>query len=127
MAQQTALSVMALPGVVHSFVAKTPPAAVVFVLFGDVFLFTAANYVAALDFHFEAWHRATSGTSHARLFDITLSSPVGGSTVTTTSGTLIRQRSGALTLTDGSEYRLQLGSQAGDAGAALGGKVISFA
>ena len=114
---------MATPGMVHSFVAKAATS-VVYVNMGDVFNYVAANYGSGLEVHFEAFLRATTGTAFAQLYNTTTSAEVSGSTVNTTSATLVRKRSGTLTLADGNEYRARFGTSAADAGAAVGAKLV---
>lgn len=98
-------------------------AGVVYFLQAGAFSYVAANY-GTVAFFFEAFHRARSGTAYARLYDVTLAAAVAGSTVNTASATHVRQRSGALTLTDGSTYEAQFGKSGTDAAAAMGGKVV---
>lgn len=98
--------------------------AIVFVLMGDVFKYVAAKYSSSLLVYFEVFLRATTGTAHARMFDATLSAAVSGSNLSTASATHTRQRSGPLTLVDGSEYLVEFGTLPGDAGAARGGKIV---
>ncbi len=100
--------------------------AVVYVLIGEVFSYTSANYGPGLANYFEVFHRATTGTAYARLYNTTDSAVVTGSEVNTASGTLVRQRSGAITLADGKTYRAQFGTVAADAGEAVGAKVVAL-
>ncbi len=98
--------------------------AIVYVLTGDIFSHVAANHGSGWVFHFEVFHRATTGTAYARLYNTTDSVAVANSAVNTASGTHVRQRSGAITLADGKEFRAQFGTVAGDAGGAIGAKIV---
>lgn len=123
MAQVTALSPLGTPGLPYVFAAKAEAAAIVYLLQAGAFSYVAANY-GTVAFFFEAFHRARSGTAYARLYDVTLAAAVAGSTVNTASATHVRQRSGALTLTDGSTYEAQFGKSGTDTAAAKSGKVV---
>lgn len=70
--------------------------------------------------------RATTGTARARLYDETAGTAVASSTLDTSSATLARYRTGALTLTDGDVYRSQFGVTSGDAGETHGAKLIGI-
>lgn len=122
MAQVTELSPFGVPWKVRpAFVAKE---SIVYAFIGGIFKYVLANFSPVLSRYFEAYYRATTGTGYARLYDVTTSSAVGTSGVSTASTTLVRQRSAAITLTDGDEYRAQFGKAAGDAGEAVDAKVI---
>ena len=99
-------------------------AATTFTLIGKIFLFTASEWAAAVMFHVEATYRATTGTVRIRLFDLTAGAEVASSEVSTSSSTLARARSSAMTLVDGHEYRLQVGVDTGAAGAIVGASVV---
>ena len=78
---------------------------------GAIFLWESAKYDGTLSVFFEAYMyqnktagSAASKTAYACLWDKTADSQVSGSEVTTTSNSLVRLRSGAITLTDGHEY-----------------------
>ncbi len=125
MAQVTELSPFGVPWKVRpAFVAKD---SIAWVFIGGIFKYVLANFSPVLSRYFEAYYRATTGTAYARLYDVTADSAVGGSAVNTASTALVRQRSGALALTDGDEYRAQFGKASGDAGAAVDAKVIFIA
>lgn len=96
---------------------------------GPPFLYTAARW-GAQSWYLEAYLRATSAKALARLYDVTAAAAVAGSVVTQDNAqdglaALTRLRSGALTLTDGHEYRVQFGVQNGGAGAYLGAKLVA--
>lgn len=95
----------------------------VYTSYGGPFLYTAANWGFG-SFYLEVYMRATSGTVLARLYNETTSTPVTGSGLSTNSAVFVRLRSGALTLTDASTYRLQLGKSALDSGEVLSGQLI---
>lgn len=77
--------------------------------FGTPFLYTASNY-SGVNFYLEVNVRASSGSARARLFDVTSNLAVAGSEVTTASSSFVRLRSSGLSLQDGHEYMLQLGT-----------------
>jgi hypothetical protein len=85
-------------------------------------LFTAANWSPA-DWYFESHMRAAVGTVNSRAFNVTTGVPVAGSQLSTTSATIIRQRSGVVTLTDG-EHVSQFALSPGVAGEQQGGELI---
>ena len=91
---------------------------------GRAFLFTAANW-GTQSFYLEVFMRATEGTVEAELYNVTDGVTVAGSNVSTSSATLVRLRSGALTLVNGKEYRLQLLRLGSDGGSILGGQIIA--
>jgi len=82
--------------------------------FGSPFLFTEDNWSAT--FYLEVHARATSGTLKARLYNLTDSTPVADSEVSTTSSTFVRLRSAAVSLVDGKEYAVQFGTVDGVGG-----------
>ena len=92
---------------------------------GAPFLFTSANW-SGVDFHLEVFMRSTSGTVEAQLHNVTDDTVVTGSNLLTTSISFVRLRSGALTLADGKEYRVQFGANGADAGEFLSGKLIGI-
>jgi hypothetical protein len=94
-------------------------AGVIYTLCGPAFLFTAANW-SSTSWYFEAYVLADTGTAYVRLYDVSATAVVSGSTVSTAAGTYARQRSGSITLTDGNEYRAQVGTKTGDQGSVLG-------
>lgn len=97
---------------------------VVYTFDSGIRLYTEANWHKDFAVVFESTIRATVGTARSRLFDITAAAAVANSEVTTTSGSMVRLRSAALTLVDGNEYRLQTGKIAGDSGFILNGHTI---
>jgi hypothetical protein len=101
-------------------------AGVVYRFTAGIFLYIAANYSSLASFFFEARHRARTGRSHAQLYNITTSTAVSGSQLSTTSTTRVRQRSGALALTDGDEYEAQFGKSGTDIAYAKGAEVIDI-
>lgn len=97
-----------------------PFTGIVYAVSKGIFEYVAANWGSTLAFFFQVYHRATSGTLHARLFDVTTSTPVAGSDLSTVSATNVRQQSGDLkaALTDGDEYEAQWGKSGSDGGVA---------
>ena len=95
---------------------------------GAPFLYTAANW-GAVTWYLEVYMRPTSAKAMARLYNVTAAAPVASSTITSNaadgSTAHSRQRSAALTLVDGNEYRVQYGVETGGAGGALGAKLIA--
>lgn len=98
---------------------------VVYVLANTIFLYEAAKYVG-FSFYFEASLLATAGTAYAQLYNRTDSAAVAGSTVSTGSATLVRQRSGEIALEDGKEYQARFGAVAGDDGEGWGAQIVPF-
>jgi len=94
-----------------------------FTSYGVPFLYTAANW-GAVNFYFEAFYKATTGTVYARLYNVTDSSAVANSQVSTAQVVYQRDRSAALTLTDAKTYRAQFGKEGADAGKFLGAKLV---
>lgn len=92
---------------------------------GGPFLYVHANW-SNVEFFYEAYFRATSGTVRARLYNLTDSVAVVGSEVSTASATHVRLRSGALVLVDGKEYVAQFGTTAGSAGRFIRASVIAY-
>ncbi len=125
MPQVTALSPLGTPGVPYTFTAKAVAVVVVWTFKGVAELFTAANWGTGSTY-FQVHMKAIIGTYRARLYNVTDSSAVVGSEVNTVATSYTRVRSGAITLTDGKEYRGQVGSVAGDSGDQLGAKWITF-
>lgn len=115
MTQQTALSVSALPGPVHSFSAKTAAAVSIWVTPGGIFLFTEAHWTLAVDVYFEVYLKVIEGTLvFVRLWDLTDSSEVAG--MFTLSTDLVRKRSESVTLVDNHEYAAQVAVPTGHVG-----------
>ena len=122
MAQVTELSPFGVPWKVRpAFVAKD---SIAWVFIGGIFKYVLANFSPVKAHYFEAYYQANTGTAYARLYDVTADSDVFGSAVNTASATLVRQRSDALAMTDGNEYRAQFGKASGDVGAVVDAKVI---
>jgi hypothetical protein len=71
---------------------------------------------ANVTFHCEAWMRAAAGTVHYRYYNETDSAAVAGSDLSTTSATMVLQRTGSLTLLPGKTYRHQFARSVGGAG-----------
>jgi hypothetical protein len=86
-------------------------------------LFTGANW-NGVTWYFESYMRAVAGTVHSRAYNETDGTALTGSELSTTSATMVRQRSGALTPTNGKEYRAQFALGAGAAGEKQGGCLI---
>lgn len=105
----------------HSYITALP---ITFVDAGRVFLFTDAEWSDAFSFFFEITMRASAGQATARLFDLTDSVAVTGSTLQTISSTTVQLRSGALTLVDGHEYIAQYGTDEFSTGAAFDGHIV---
>ena len=93
---------------------------------GKLFLFTAAQWASAIDMRMEATFRATTGEVGVRLFNETDSVAVTNSEMVTSSSTLARARSSAITLVDGKEYRIQVGVNTGAAGGLVGGSIVGL-
>lgn len=100
--------------------APTPPN---FTLYGAPFRYDSANW-GTVNFYLEVYMKATTGTVYARLYNITTNSEVPDSLLSTILTSLIRLRTGALTLTNTHEYRIQFGKSGSDAGEFLGGKLV---
>ncbi len=112
MAQQTQLKPNALPGRLYgSFAGKVEVVGIVYVTVKVIRLLEDG-----LDRVFEVDMLQTTGTAHARLWDKTGAAVVTSSELSTTSGTIVRLRTGTLTLIDGREYQAQFGTTAADAG-----------
>ena len=95
-----------------------------FAAFGMPFLYTAANW-GTVAWYLQVYMRATSAKALARLYDITADAAVADSLITADGVyTAARQRSAALTLTDGHEYQVQFGNQDAGAGAFVGAELI---
>ncbi len=98
---------------------------IIYAVARGIFEYVAANWGSTLGFYFEVYHRATTGTLHARLYDVTGAAAVAGSDLNTASATNVRQQSGDLkaALVDGREYEAQWGKAGADAGVAESGKL----
>lgn len=109
---------MLLPWLNNLGMGGSPTVGVAYTTVGVVpFLYTADNW-GNVSFHLEAALRATAGTAYARLYNITDGVPVPGSSISTSSATYTRQRSGdiAAALVDGKEYLPQSGKGGSDSG-----------
>ncbi len=124
MAQVTALYPWGVAGRFRTFSPKA--AAFIFVSLDKRFLYTSANFGAGVNHYLEVHVRANTGTAFARLYDVTAAAVVSGSTVSTTSSSIARLRSSALTLVDGNEYVVQFGKAPADSADKLGADLISF-
>ena len=94
--------------------------------YGPPFLYTAANW-GTVAWYLEVYLKSTSAKALARLYDNTSAAEVASSTITVDGVfTYARQRSSALTLTDGHEYQVQFGNQDQGAGAFTGAKLIAI-
>ena len=103
-----------------------PDVGITYTTLGKLFLYTASEWATAVVYHLEATFRATSGTVYVRLFDETAAAAVTNSEVSTSSSTVARYRSSAVTLVDGNEYRIQVGIDPSAAGAILGASVLGL-
>jgi hypothetical protein len=101
-------------------------AALTYTSVGKFFLFTASEWASAVIYKLETTFRATTGEVGVRLFDVTAGAEVAGSEVLTSATALARYRSGAVTLVDGNEYRIQVGVDVGAAGAIVGASVLGL-
>ena len=70
--------------------------------------------------------KATTGTVQARLYNVTDSTAVAGSDISTVETSYTRVRSSSFSLTDGKEYQVQAGRAGSGAGFGFGGRVIDF-
>lgn len=91
---------------------------------GSPFLFTSANW-GTQSFFLEVYMRATVGTAEAELYNVTDNATVANSGVSTTSTSLVRLRSTAITLVNGKEYRVQLLHLGPDGGAIVSARLIA--
>ena len=97
----------------------------IYTSYGAPFLYTAANWNAAVEFFLEVYLKAIAGTVRARLWNVTDGAVVAGSGLSTASASYTRLRSGALTLTDGKSYLVQFGTEEVANGAFKSGKIIA--
>lgn len=114
MPQVTALSPLGTPGQPYSFAAKS--GSITYVTLPAIHLYTSADWGSTVVL--QVTMRAAVGEAHARLWDKTAAAAVASSDLSTTSSTSVRLRTGALTLVDGNEYQVQLGSLGSDDGRA---------
>lgn len=129
MAQGTQLRPHGMPGSPYGSFAGKSGTTTVWVSLGDGFLYQSANFTTAggtPSFFYEVLYRATTGTVLTRLYDVTADSAVADTEANTTAATFTRQRSIAITLTDGHFYRAQFGKAGFDAGEAAGAKIIAI-
>lgn len=96
-----------------TFSAKTPPAGPTYAAVAGRYQHTAARWHPATVFTFEAQIKATTGTVYARLYDLTDSLALSGSTLSTTSVNYVLLTVGSLSFTDGHVYEAQLGTDTG--------------
>lgn len=89
------------------------------------FLFTEANW-ARDTFAIDATVRAPTGTARMRLYDVTDSTGVAGSTLKSTSTSYERVRGPTVSLADGHEYRVQLGADGGAEAEAFGARLVAI-
>ena len=92
-------------------------------LVGAIRLYAAAGFVG-YSFFFEATIRSTAGTVYARLRDLTIDAVVANSPVSSSSATMSRLRSAAISLVDQREYRVEVGRDPADAGQIASAAVI---
>lgn len=88
------------------------------------FLFDQAQHKVSNRYYLEAYFRATTGTGHVELYDVTAAAVVAGSRVTNATSTLARLRSGAITLVDGNQYQTRLVVADGDVGGYLASVIV---
>lgn len=100
-----------------------PAPEIVYTENGGIFLFEWRNWGRTRWFH-EVYMRATSGTAHARI-TIAGGASIDLSEIGVTSATFVRLRSVAFSLVDGTEYRAEFGTVAGDAGEVISSKLIA--
>lgn len=102
-----------------------PEITIIWLPSGQVWLYTAANW-AARSWYFEATFRSLAGgaISRAKLYDLTAAADVADSALMSTSATISRQRSAALTLVDGHEYEARFGSGGGFSAAGRGARLL---
>lgn len=96
---------------------------IVFVFEGMPWYFAVANRPSDVAPYLEVYFRAITGTVHARLYNLTTSAEVSGSSISTTNANLRRLRSAVLSLVDG-EYILQLGKPVDAQGNCRGARVV---
>lgn len=107
-------------------------AAAVYRMAEGMFKYVAAEHSSLVSFYLEVMHRARVGTVYSHLavwaapYDPLTLVAVPGSELSTTSATDLRQRTAALTLTDGEEYVVQTGKIGSDIGVLKSGKVIAI-
>jgi hypothetical protein len=72
------------------------------------FYYDSSRFDGTVNVYFEATMMTDAGTGYARLYNNTDGAEVANSEITTTSTSMVRVRSSALTLTSGKEYTMQL-------------------
>lgn len=92
-------------------------------LYGSTFLYTSANW-SSPDVYLEVFMLASNGTIYARLWDVSTGAAVTSSEISTSEPNYTRVRSGALTLSDANEYRIQFGVTDANSGQYLSGAII---
>lgn len=102
-----------------------PEITIIWLESGQIWLYTAANW-AARSWYFEATFRSLAGgaISRAKLYDLTAAADVADSELMSTSATISRQRSVALTLVNGHEYEARFGSGGGISAAGRGARLL---
>jgi len=93
--------------------------------YGGPFLYTAANWNAAVEFFLEVYLKAIAGTVRARLYNDTDATVVADSGLSTAATSYTRLRSSALSLTDGKIYLVQFGTESVANGEFKAGKLIA--
>ncbi len=96
-----------------------------YVAYGAPFLYTAANWNAAVEFFLEVYLKAIAGTVRARLYNDTDATVVADSGLSTAATSYTRLRSSALSLTDGKIYLVQFGTESVANGEFEAGKLIA--
>jgi hypothetical protein len=104
-----------------------PPAVLVWLETGRLFLYTAANWGCPRTWYFETTMYAPVGTARAKLYDLTAAADVANSEITTGSVTKTRVRSAAITLVDGHAYEARFGALPAATCAATGACLVGLA
>ena len=97
----------------------------IYTSYGAPFLYTAANWNAAVEFFLEVYLKAIAGTVRARLYNDTDATVVTDSGLSTAATSYTRLRSSALSLTDGKIYLVQFGTESVANGEFKAGKLIA--
>ncbi|KKK91037.1 hypothetical protein LCGC14_1134450, partial [marine sediment metagenome] len=97
----------------------------IYTSYGGPFLYTAANWNAAVEFFLEVYLKAIEGTVRARLYNDTDATVVADSGLSTAATSYTRLRSSALSLTDGKIYLVQFGTESVANGEFKAGKLIA--
>jgi hypothetical protein len=77
------------------------------------FYYDSSRFDGTVNIYFEVTMMTSAGTGYARLYNNTDGAAVANSEITTTSTSMVRVRSSALTLTSGKEYTMQLKGETG--------------